>query len=88
MLEDGDNYARHQAVLMLQEAGVVDRSVDLLAGPEGAKRRKAETLLRRIVNAGQTARLIELTREHPDAKVRQALKSLLPVPPEQTGEGA
>jgi hypothetical protein len=46
---------RHQAVLMLQEAGVVDQRIEALAGPDGPERRRAESLVEKLVAAGRWA---------------------------------
>ncbi len=79
MLDDRDVYARHQAVLMLEASGVLDRQVDLLSKPEGPEREAAESLVRRFVRVGQLGRLRELLETHPDAGVRSALAGLLGV---------
>ncbi len=78
MLDDDDNYARHQAVLMLEQSGVIDRRVDQLAGARDSERHAAEQWLARLVRVGQTGRLRELSAAHPDALVRQTLQRLLP----------
>ncbi len=77
MLDDRDVYARHQAVLMLQESGELDRQVELLGRPDGPEREAAEFLVRRFVRIGQVGRLRELQETHRDAKVREALAALL-----------
>jgi HEAT repeat protein len=77
VLDDEDNYARHQAVLMLQESGVVDQRIGWLARPDGDERRAAEHLVRRLLQSGQTGRLTELAAEHPDRRVRESLDGLL-----------
>jgi serine/threonine-protein kinase len=73
LLDDADNFARHQAVLMLQEAGVLDQRVEALIGPDGPERRRAEALVEKLVAAGQVGRLRELELVHPDPAVRRAL---------------
>lgn len=85
MLDDDDNYARHQAVLMLEEAGVVDRHAARLSG-DGAERAAAERLLQRVVEVGQTARLQELAVQHPDRGVRASLSEMLGLEPPQADE--
>lgn len=77
VLDDQDVFARHQAVVMLQESGRLDRQVDRLAaeGPEGAA---AEAYVRKFLLAGQVGRLRALQAGHPDERVRQALAKLLP----------
>jgi HEAT repeat protein len=78
MLDDPDRYATHQAVLMLQESGIVDRRVGQLV-QDGPEQKAAEGLLRRMVRAGQTG--------HPDNRVREALGRLLG-PAEAASHGA
>ncbi len=77
MLDDTDLYATHQACLMLQDAGVLDRRVAQLAG-SGAMRSAAESVVARFVQAGQVSRLRELAETHSEAAVREALWRLLP----------
>ena len=73
LLDDPDNFARHQAVLMLQEAGVLDQRIEALSGPDSADRRRAEALVSKLMAAGQVGRLRELEVIHPDPAVRRAL---------------
>lgn len=80
MLDDSDTFARQQAVLMLQETGVVDQEVDHLADEDETRRAAAHALLERVIQIGQTARLSELAGTHPDPRVRTALLELLPDP--------
>jgi HEAT repeat protein len=87
MLDDRDVYARHQAVLMLEESGVLDHQVSLLSSPAGPDREAAESLVRRFVRVGQMGRLRELLETHPDARVREALAGIVGVSA-QPGEGA
>ncbi len=77
LLDDQDNFARHQAVLQLEEAGVLDQKVTLLARGEGAERSAAEAIVRRFIQAGQIGRLLELAATHRDGPVRQRLRKLL-----------
>lgn len=77
MLDDQDVFARHQAVVMLQETGRLDEHVDRLAGA-GPERAAAETYVRKFVQAGQVGRLRALETDHPDARVRAALAAMLP----------
>jgi HEAT repeat protein len=76
LLDDPDNFARHQAVLMLQEAGVVDQRIEALAGPDGPERRRAESLVAKLAATGHVGRLRELEVVHPDPAVRRALSLL------------
>jgi HEAT repeat protein len=85
MLQDADLYAKHQACLMLEDAGILDRRVAQLAST-GALRLAAETVVSRFVQAGQVSRLRELRTAHADATVREALARLLP--PEPKAEAA
>jgi HEAT repeat protein len=77
MLDDQDVYARHQAVLMLEESGILDQQVDLLRNPPSPERSAAESLVRRFVRVGQVSRLRELAESHPDAVVRETLSAVL-----------
>jgi HEAT repeat protein len=84
MLDDADLYAKHQACLMLEESGILDRRVAQLAS-SGAVRDAAESIVQRFVQAGQDGRLRELAAGHAEPKVRKALARLLP---EQAEEAA
>jgi len=84
MLADADLYAKHQACLMLEDAGILDRRVAQLAS-SGAVRQAAESVVSRFIQAGQVSRLRELAATHAEAAVRQALTRLLPRP-EGSGE--
>lgn len=77
MLDDRDVYARHQAVLMLQQSGILDREVARLSGAPGPERDTAESLVRRFVRAGQIGRLRELEETHADSRVRETLTAIL-----------
>ena len=77
-LESPDRFARHQAVLMLQEAGVVDTRVARLASAGEAERERAEKFVERLVAAGQLDRLRAMAATHPNDAVRLALGALLP----------
>jgi HEAT repeat protein len=87
MLDDEDNYARHQAVLMLEADGLIDRTVDDLDAPEDRVRLEAEALLIKVVYAGQTDRLHELARLHRRQGVRETLELLLGGPNVTGGVG-
>jgi HEAT repeat protein len=80
MLDDADLYAKHQACLMLEESGILDRRVAQLAGT-GAVRAAAESVVTRVIRAGQVGRLRELAVHHADPAVRAALARLLPPVP-------
>jgi len=84
VLEDADPYATHQACLMLQGAGILDRRVAELAG-NGEMRSAATLVILRFVEAGQVSRLRELAATHAEATVREALTRLLP---QETATGA
>lgn len=86
VLESSDRFARHQAVLMLQEAGVVDARVGRLASADEAERDRAVQFVERLVNAGQLDRLRGLAAEHSDEAVRWALAALLPPEGEEREE--
>jgi HEAT repeat protein len=77
-LENPDRFARHQAVLVLQESGVVDRRVNRLASGTEEEKNRAREFVGRLVAAGQLDRLRALASEHPEQEVREALAALLP----------
>lgn len=78
MLESDDRFASHQAVLMLQEMGVVDQRARQLVGPDDGIRRKAELFIKRLAAAGQTGRLRALASDPGNDELRDALVDLLP----------
>ena len=80
MLDDADLYAKHQACLMLEESGILDRRVAQLAST-GAVRAAAESVVARVIRAGQVGRLRELAARHAEPAVRAALARLLPPAP-------
>ena len=77
MLEDADPYARHQAVLMLEESGMLDEEVTRLMDRAPERRAAALSLITRLVRVGQHGRLRELADSHPRTEVRELLKHLL-----------
>jgi HEAT repeat protein len=77
MLQDADLYAKHQACLMLEDSGILDRRVAELAAI-GPSRSAAISIVSLFVHAGQTGRLRELASGHPEAAVRESLARLLP----------
>jgi HEAT repeat protein len=77
VLDDPDVYARHQAVFMLEESGVVDEEVELLAHPGPDRRAQAGRFVSRVARTGQDGRLRELADGHADAEVRRRLRELL-----------
>ena len=81
MLDDADVYARHQAVIMLEETGRLDEEVGRLASVTEGEREVSEKFVRRFVQAGQVGRLHELAASHRSESVRRALTVLLPPPP-------
>ena len=76
MLLDADLYARHQACLMLEDAGILDRRVAQLAA-SGVVRSAAQSIVSRFVHAGHVSRLHELAATHTQAIVRETLAHLL-----------
>lgn len=78
MLDDTDVFARHQAVLQLQESGRLDARVQDLGATDEGKRKAATDYLKKFVQAGQVGRLRALALEHPETEVREALRGMLP----------
>ena len=79
MLGDEDPYARHQACLMLEVEGWLDRRAAQLASG-GVGRFEAEGVLTRFIETGQTVRLRDLAASHADERVRLELSRLLGAP--------
>jgi len=76
-LEDEDPYARHQAVLMLEETGALSQYVAALDSREPGERTTAERLIRLIVGMDRTHYLSDQAREYPNFRVRDRLGELL-----------
>ena len=85
MLEDSDAYARHQAVFILEEAGVLDDRVEDLFSASNRRRGKSRKFVDRVVESGQCARLMELAEAHPDVQVRAFLAHALERDPVEAG---
>ena len=77
MLSDEDGFAKHQACLMLEDAGVLDTRVAQLV-ESGPSRATGESVVTGFVQAGHVDRLRELAATHTDELVREALARLLP----------
>ena len=77
MLDDEDTYARHQAILMLEEAGVLDEEVGHLVDTDETRRAPARALVHALIAAGQVDRLRDLRDNHADSRVRTALGGLV-----------
>lgn len=88
MLDDSDTFARHQAVLQLQESGVLDARVGDLAAEDAGRREAARAWLGRFLRAGQVGRLREMALGHEDAAVRAALRGMLPASAFEPGRTA
>lgn len=88
MLDSPDAYAREQAVLMLQESGILDEYVGKLGGGEPAERERAAGVIGRLVALKRTDRLREMAVDHPDREIRSRLARLLAPPLRPAGEGA
>jgi HEAT repeat protein len=77
MLDDHDGFARDQAALMLQEAGVFDQAVHGIASPDVERRRVARKFIARFMRVGQHSRLRDHAARHPDPRVRESLAAVL-----------
>jgi HEAT repeat protein len=77
-LESEDRFAREQAVLMLEETGLIDQRVRGLLASEPVERDRAVWFVKRLVDIGQTGRLEVLAAESPSAGLREELAGLLP----------
>jgi len=77
MLDDSDAYARHQAVFMLEEAGVVDERVGDLLDASNRRRARSRNFVDRVIESGQCGRLTDLAEEHADLQIRAFLSHML-----------
>ena len=77
MLDDSDAYARHQAVFMLEEAGILDERVTDLFDASNRRRARSRTFVERVIESGQCVRLSELAGGHADREVRTVLTQML-----------
>jgi HEAT repeat protein len=77
MLNDTDAYARHQAVFMLEEAGVVDERVGDLLDASNRRRARSRVFVDQVIESGQCGRLADLAEEHADLQVRAFLAHML-----------
>lgn len=77
MLDSPDKYAGQQAVLMLQEAGLIDSYMEKLISQDPAEMKSALDLFTKIVSMKRTDLIEETSRKHPNQAVRKALTELL-----------
>ena len=81
VLDSTDRYARSQAVVVLEERGVVDARAGGLVSDHAAERHVAAVFVRRLVAAGGTERLAELAADATDLALREQLRAhLAPAP--------
>lgn len=78
MLDCDDTYAAHQAVVMLEQMGVVDRRARGLIGASGNDRVRAEAFVKRLIALEQTGRLRALAGAAGSGELREVLLELLP----------
>ena len=88
MLDDADIFARHQAVVQLEESGALDARVEALVSEDPARRDAASSWVAKFVLAGQLGRLRELAAGHGDPAVRAALRAMIPAAPREAGRVA
>ncbi len=81
-LDSTDRFVRAQAVIVLEERGVVDRRADGLLSADPETRHASATFLHRLAAAGGTERLTALASLAPDLALRERLRALLPTPAE------
>ncbi|MEW5806886.1 MAG: HEAT repeat domain-containing protein [Acidobacteriota bacterium] len=77
MIDSRDNYASHQAVLMLQESGIMDEYLDKLSSKDDAVKKVALELFAKLVRMKRTDLLEEAAHKHSNPAVRQILSDLL-----------
>ena len=77
MLDDEDTYARHQAVFMLEESGVLDERVAELFDASNRRRAQSRSFVEQVIDSGQRGRLSDLSEGHADDQVRAFLARAL-----------
>jgi len=77
MIDSSDTYASHQAVLMLQESGIIDYYFEKLVSQNEAEKKSATDLFSKLVALKRTDLLEETSHKHPNASVRRILSDLL-----------
>ncbi len=77
MIDSSDSYASQQAVLMLQEIGIIDAYLEKLVSQDPEKKREATDLFTKLVNLKRTDLLEEVSRKHPNPALRRILSDLL-----------
>ena len=77
VLSISDGFARDQAVLMLEESGILMSYVEALESRRPGAREEAEDLLSRIAKLGSVDYLQDQARHHPSAGIRGALEGIL-----------
>jgi HEAT repeat protein len=82
VLDSTDAYAREQAVLMLQESGMLDETMALLVSDDPGEVDRAASIIRKLVGLKRVDLLGESAVSHPNPRVRAALLSLLGRPAE------
>jgi len=87
VLDSEDRFASHQAVLMLEEMGVIDQRAQHLVGGDGGGRAEAEMFIKRLIAVGQIGRLRALAADPANAELRAVLLQLLPAAELQTEAG-
>jgi HEAT repeat protein len=77
ILDSQDRYARHQALMMLQEAGIIDEMAGALASGSEDEREEARRFLSRVLEEGRRDLLRGLASGHPQAAVRREIEKML-----------
>jgi len=80
MLDSSDTYASEQAVLMLQESGVLDTLISQLDSKEKETRDRSLFVLARMVDLRRTHLLTDMADRHPDERIRHLLTMMLGLP--------
>lgn len=77
MLDSSDRYASHQAVLMLQESGLIDAYMKKLISQDETERVVALDLFKKILRLKRTDLIEETSKKHFNQEVRKILSDLL-----------
>ncbi len=77
MIDSSDSYASQQAVLMLQEIGIIDAFLEKLVSQDSQEKREAMDLFTKLIHLKRTDLLEEVSHKHPNPALRRILADLL-----------
>ena len=85
MLDDPDQFARDQALAVLESCGELDRRLALLVSDDRGEREYAVELLYVLYSRQTRVRVDSIRNRHPDERVRLAIDDALLTPARAVG---